>query len=104
MEKTYNKKQRKAIYLKLAQEFESGKQRNGLCYAFRNYCEESYDPQYLLKQFPELRILWFKQLSLIPERADYSGFENYNEEVNYNYEKRRFFRATLLYFAYHITE
>lgn len=104
MQETYNKEERKAIYLKLAREFESGKQNNGLCYAFRDYCQESYDPQYLLRAFPELRLLWFKKLSLLPERADYSGFEDYNQKVEYKSEKRRSFRATLLYFAYHMTE
>jgi len=108
MQKTYNKKQRKAIYLKLAQEFEFGEQDCGLCKAFNEYCNGSYYPYSLLKVFPELKLIWFekysKEMNSPYYTNHYTGFVDYNEETNHNEEARKSFRAMLLYFAYHMTE
>jgi len=88
------KRERIALYRKLAKEFEDRKQPHGLCYAFSNYY-----PYSLIKKFPELLNVWFKTPEDNNNKGIYAGFNSFKRDFGYDKNKMDDFRATLLYLA-----
>lgn len=106
--KKLTKKQRKAIYIKLAESFEKGFIIQGLCYAFIEHSFSSYDTPVLIKEFPELELLWATKVMPIESQKDmlggikqekYGRCGDWYKEFPSRDEEGQNVRATLLCFA-----
>ena len=100
-------KQRKEIYLKLAQSFEDGKQNTGLCYAFGSEFPDldTYSTPYLLLLFPEMALVWASDVKPRQrEKIDWREKIYWSEGFPDSDEEGQNIRAMLLYFAAAICE
>ena len=96
MKSQYTAKQRKEIYLKIAERFDNNEETRGLCSAFKKYVrnEESYlfNTLTLFIDFPELELVWSIKVEDTGQLDVYSLFPGMDEDGSK-------FRALLLTFA-----